>query len=112
MNKTHRRKTGTKAGLISKREMMEVVEGLAARGLGARSIARLIGYHESTVKRRLVDMGAPRMTNVMRVRRIIECLPEDLRDRAGALRLRVEAMDAGEPLAAHNGAAEARMGGV
>ena len=93
MNKAHR-KIGTKAGQINKGEMLDIVLGLSDRGLGANAIAGLIGYHPSTIKRYLRDLGVLHMTQARRVERIVANLPPQLLADACRIRRLSEALDA------------------
>lgn len=127
--KAHRKKSGTKAGMIDKGEMMDVVAALADRGLGGNTIAELTGYHPSTVKYYLRELGVRPMTQALRVERILAYVPEELKMRAASLKTRSDLMDAqhrgangaldramtrrwGNDVADDTSPAEARIGGV
>lgn len=129
--KPHHKKSGTKAGMINKGEMLEVVAALADRGLGGNTIADLTGYHPSTVKYYLRELGVAPMTQALRVERILAYVPDELKMRAASLKARSDLMDAqhksrglhgalsgaltrrwGSDVADDTSAAEGRIGGV
>lgn len=91
---SHRKKSGTKAHMINKGEMLDVVSAMADRGLGGNTIAALTGYHASTIKYYLRELGVAPMTTTRRVERILAYLPEELKSRAASLKARSDLMDA------------------
>jgi hypothetical protein len=80
--------------MINKGELLEVVAALHEYGLGGNTIAALTGFHASTIKYYLRELGLPPMTTTKRVEKILSSLPHELKNRATNLKVRSELLDA------------------